>query len=177
VVIDVRLLREAPEAVAAALARRGVDRAEVERVVALDALARQRMRTQEELRAQVKELSRQVRERRRTEDAGAVEALVVRSRELGEQEKAAAEAAEAAQRELREALLVLPNLPAEETPDGVGPEDNVEVRRWWPGMEDGARPPGRSAGSWASWTSSAGPGSRARCSPSTGGPAPGSSEP
>jgi len=141
VVIDVRLLREAPEAVSASLARRGVDRAEVERVVALDTLARQRVRTHEELRAQVKELSRQVRERRRAQDAEAVEALVARSRELGEQEKAAAEAAEAAQRELREALLVLPNLPAEETPDGAGPEDNVEVRRWWPGMEDGAGPP------------------------------------
>jgi len=140
-VIDVRLLREDPEAVAAALARRGVARAEVERVVALDALARQRLRAQEALRAQVKELSRQVREARGAGDSDAAEALVARSRELGHQEKAAAAEAEDAQGALRDALLLLPNLPSEETPDGDGPEDNVVVRRWWPGMEAGAPPP------------------------------------
>jgi len=39
---------------------------------------------------------------------------------------------------LRGELLMIPNLPSEDTPDGVDENDNIEVRRWWPGMDDGA---------------------------------------
>src|SRR4029077_2977413 len=38
--------------------------------------------------------------------------------------------ATAAQAALRELLLWLPNLPADDAPDGEGPQDNVEIRRW-----------------------------------------------
>ena len=38
--------------------------------------------------------------------------------------------AEASQEAVRQALLFLPNLPAEDAPDGAGPEDNVTVRSW-----------------------------------------------
>jgi len=33
---------------------------------------------------------------------------------------------------------MLPNLPDERVPDGTDESDNVEVRRWWPGIDDGA---------------------------------------
>ncbi len=33
--------------------------------------------------------------------------------------------------------MYLPNLPAPEVPDGLVAEDNVELRRWWPGREAG----------------------------------------
>ncbi|HXW34876.1 MAG TPA: serine--tRNA ligase, partial [Acidimicrobiales bacterium] len=51
-------------------------------------------------------------------------------RELGDREKALDADAEAAQLEVRERLLWLPNIPDEAAPDGAGPEDNVVVRRW-----------------------------------------------
>ncbi len=136
--IDVRLIREDRAAIGRALARRGVDPAEVERVAALDAVARERLQAQETLRAKVKELSRQVGEARRVKDAGLADSLSEESRVLGDEERAAAAASDGAQSELRAAMLLLPNLPSDDAPDGGGPEDNVELRRWWPGCEDGA---------------------------------------
>jgi seryl-tRNA synthetase len=139
--IDVRLIREDRLAVAAALARRGVDPGEVDRIAELDVVARERLQAQEALRMQVKELSRKTGEARRTKDDAAAEALSAESRVLGDREREAALSADTAQAALREALLVLPNLPSDEAPDGAGPEDNVEIRRWWPGVEGGAPPP------------------------------------
>ena len=139
--IDVRLIREDRGAVAAALGRRGVEPAEVERVAELDELARQRLQAQESLRARVKELSRGVGEARRSGDQVAADALSTESRALGEAEREAAAAADEAQQAVRQALLMLPNIPSDEAPDGGGPDDNVEVRRWWPGIDSGAPAP------------------------------------
>jgi seryl-tRNA synthetase len=139
--IDVRLIREDRAKVAAALARRGVDPGEVDRVAELDGVARERRQVQEALRAQVKEISRRVAEARRSSDAAAGESLRAESRALGERERQAANEADAAHAALREALLMLPNLPSDEAPDGSGPEDNVEIRRWWPGIDSGGPPP------------------------------------
>ncbi len=135
--IDVRLIREDPAAIAIALARRGVDPAQVERVAELDAAARAKRQAQEALRARVKDLSRRVGEARRSEDAALADSLSEESRALGDEERAAAAASERAHEELHAALLVLPNIPSPDAPEGAGPEDNVELRRWWPGCEEG----------------------------------------
>jgi seryl-tRNA synthetase len=139
--IDVRLMRQDQAAVTAALARRGVDPSEVERVAELDARARKLVGAQETLRARVKTLSKQVAEARRSGDAERAASLVAESRRTGGEEKDSAVEVDHAQRELRDALLVLPNIPADEAPDGGGPEDNVEVRRWWPGQDQGRPEP------------------------------------
>jgi seryl-tRNA synthetase len=44
---------------------------------------------------------------------------------------------------VRTGLLYLPNLPADDAPDGDGEDDNVEVRRWWPGQKEGRPEPER----------------------------------
>jgi len=139
--IDIRLVRDDPKAVQAALARRGVDPAEVEELADLDAIARELLGRQESLRAQVKSLSREVGQAKRAGDEGRAAELAGRSRALGDEERAAADAADAANEAVRRALLVLPNLPSDDAPDGAGPEDNVEVRRWWPGIAEGAPEP------------------------------------
>jgi len=139
--IDVRLLREDPQGVTAALARRGVDPAEVARVAELDVVARALLGTQEEFRARVKALSREVGDARRAGDADRADELAAQSRELGDAERAAARQTDDAQEALRQALLSLPNLPADEAPDGAGEDDNVELRRWWPGMAAGQPAP------------------------------------
>ena len=139
--IDVRLIREDRPAVAAALGRRGVEPAEVDRVAELDETSRHLLQAQEALRVQVKELSRQVGEARRSGDRQAAESLSAESRALGEREREAAGQAELAQASLRQALLLLPNLPSDEAPDGAGAEDNVEIRRWWPDIDEGVEAP------------------------------------
>ena len=114
----------------AALARKEVDGAEVERLLDADRQARQAVGQRDELRAQVKDLSRQVGEARRAGDSALAAEVSEQSRALGEREAALDAEATAAQAEVREMLLWLPNLPAEDAPDGGGPQDNLEVRRW-----------------------------------------------
>jgi seryl-tRNA synthetase len=128
--IDIRLVREDAGAVKAALARRGVDGAEVDRLAALDLAARAAIGRRDELRARVKALSKQVGETRRAQDTDRAEALAAESRQIGSEERDAAEVAEASQEAVHQALLILPNLPADDAPDGTGPEDNVTVRSW-----------------------------------------------
>ncbi|MDA8355927.1 MAG: serine--tRNA ligase [Actinomycetota bacterium] len=139
--IDIRLVRDDLGALKAALGRRGVDPADVDRVAELDAAHRERLARREALRAEVKALSRRVADARRAGRDDEARDLTETSRRLGEEERVAGADAEAAAHALTSALLVLPNFPADDAPDGAGPEDNVVLRTWWPGQDAGAPPP------------------------------------
>ena len=72
------------------------------------------------MRATVKALSKQVGEARRAGDASRAEQLADESRAAGDEERRLNVVAEAAQEEVRQALLYLPNLPSPDAPDGLG---------------------------------------------------------
>jgi seryl-tRNA synthetase len=141
--IDLRALRDDPDAVKAALARRGVEAAEVDAVLEADVAHRAKQGRAEDLRREVNALSRQVGQARKEGDAARADELAARSRALGEEERAASAEADVLFDQVRTGLLYLPNIPAEDAPDGVGEEDNVEVRRWWPGQDAGRPEPQR----------------------------------
>src|SRR5580700_7429909 len=84
--IDIRLAREDPDAVKAALGRRGVDTADVDNLLDADARARHAVGRRDELRARVKELSRQVAEARRAGDDGLAGRLTEQSRAVSDEE-------------------------------------------------------------------------------------------
>jgi seryl-tRNA synthetase len=140
-VIDLALLRRDPSAVRAALARRGVDPSVVDALVELDAEHRIRLQHAEELRAEVKGLSRQVAAARKSGDTARAQELQLTSRSIGHDERRATAEAETVADELRRGLLVLPNMPDEAAPDGTSEADNVEVARWWPGIDEGRDAP------------------------------------
>jgi seryl-tRNA synthetase len=141
--IDIRLLREEPDAVKAALARRGVEASEVDAVLAADTAWRTQQGTADAMRAEVKELSRQVGQAKKAGDDARAGELSARSRQLGEEERAAAAEVDVLWESVRTGLLYLPNIPSEEAPTGAGEEDNVELRRWWPGQAQGRPEPER----------------------------------
>ena len=126
--IDIHRLRADPEAVTATIARRGDGVEGVERVVALDAEQRALTTERDELRARINALSKQVGTLRRDGNVAEAEAAQEESRALGATEKEVAERADAVAAEVTELLLYLPNLPAEDCPDGAGEEDNVVLR-------------------------------------------------
>ena len=128
--IDIRLVRDDPAAVAAALGRRGVDAAEIDQLLEADGRARAAVRRRDEVRARIKDLSRQVGEARRAGDEAAAGTLAEQSRALGDEEKQLDTEADDAQEEVRRRLLWLPNIPAADAPDGAGPDDNPVLRRW-----------------------------------------------
>jgi seryl-tRNA synthetase len=120
-VLDLRRLRSEPDAVRAALARRGdpsLDEA-LDRVLDLDERRRALLPEVEELRARKNEAGEGIaRAKREGEDASAAIAAM---QEVGGREKALnAELAEV-EAELRHAQVALPNLPADDAP----PEDTV----------------------------------------------------
>jgi seryl-tRNA synthetase len=135
-VLDPRRLRTDPEGVAAALARRGIERSEVDRLVALDAGAVKAAGERAGARAEVKRLSKEVGAARKAGDVATAERLQAESRARGEEAEGHEERAAALEAELRELLLRTPNTPSPEAPDGAGPEDNPVLRGWTPdGLE------------------------------------------
>src|SRR6478736_5656558 len=58
--LDIRRIRSEPDAVKAALARRGIDTSDVDRVAELDGRQRRLASERDDLRAQIKGLSKQV---------------------------------------------------------------------------------------------------------------------
>jgi seryl-tRNA synthetase len=126
--IDVRRLRTELDEVKAALARKGVDAAEVDRAAALDVRRRQLAGRRDEVRAAVQALSHKVGRARRDGDAGAADKAAAESRALGEEAGALEAETSAVEAELHDLLLRIPNTPAPDAPDGASAEDNVVVR-------------------------------------------------
>jgi seryl-tRNA synthetase len=136
--IDLVQLRREPDVVKAALARRGVATSTMDEILALDVEHRRLLQEAEAFRADVNDLSRQVGEAHRGKDETTARELTEKSRALGDLERQATEATEVTGTRLREMLLMIPNLPAPDVPEGLDENDNVEMRRWWVGMDDGA---------------------------------------
>ncbi len=121
--IDVRLLREDPNGVAAALARRGVGRDVVEDITELDHRRRVVVAEVDGLRAEHNARSRAIAsapQERRAE-------LIAAAAELKEPLRVAEEELEAVSRELALLLAQIPNLPDPGAPRGLE-EDSVELR-------------------------------------------------
>ncbi len=124
--LDIQLIRNDLDAVAARLATRGV----TIDVAALRALEGQRKQTKvrtQELQAKSSVTSTQIGMlKRRGEDPLA---LMVEASAVGEEKKRFEAELERIEAELEGFLLGIPNLPHESVPVGQSPEDNVEVRR------------------------------------------------
>ena len=112
----------------AGLARRGEDPSDIQLAAALDARHRALTTRANELRAAIRALSAEVGRARKAGDEAGAEVKAAESRARGEEEKAVAAEADEVADELRQILLRTPNLPADDCPDGTGPEDNVVVR-------------------------------------------------
>jgi seryl-tRNA synthetase len=124
--LDIQLLRNDLDSVAARLATRGV----TIDVAAFRALEEQRKRAQvhtQELQAKRNASSKSIGElKRKGEDTSA---LMAEMAALGDELKAIEAELELIQAKLTDMLLGIPNLPHQSVPVGNSPEDNVEARR------------------------------------------------
>ena len=126
--IDIRLLRSDPEAVKAALVRRGEDTSGLDQIIELDARQRALAEERDQVRNEVNTISKEVGGLHRDGKADEAAELQARSRGLGEREDALAGEVEMLAGEIRDVLLRVPNLPSADAPDGLTEADNVLVR-------------------------------------------------
>ena len=125
--LDLRVIRENPEAVARALATRG-SAEHIKDLLAADATRRRVLKEAEDLKALRNRASEAIGQaRRRGEDAAAEQA---RMREVSDRIKALDAEVRGVDEQIERFLLQLPNLPDPSVPVGVSEAENPEVRRW-----------------------------------------------
>ena len=125
--LDIRLLRENPEAVERGLRDRGGAEL-VRETVARDAERRRLIAEVETLKAERNRASEAIGQaKRRGENS---EAAMARMREVGDRIKALDAEVKALDVQVETLLLQLPNLPHPSVPAGTTEEGNVEIRRW-----------------------------------------------
>ena len=125
--IDIKKLRDDFEATAAALARRGVERERCERARDLDARRRALVGETETLKAKRNAASKEIG--RVAKEGGDVAAAKDEMRKVGDRIDEIDRELAAVERDLRETLLMIPNLPAPEIPTGPDSSANVVVRK------------------------------------------------
>ncbi len=126
--LDIRRIRTEPEVVKAAIARRGDGTEPLDRVIALDARRRELGSERDDIRARINTISKQVGSLRRNAKLTEAEQLQDESRRLGQREYELNAEVEDLSGQVREILLTVGNLPADECPDGAGEQDNVITR-------------------------------------------------
>ena len=127
--IDRRLLREEPETVREALARKGVADVDLDRVVALDEEWRGLKSDGDELRRERNEVSSRIGELKAAGEETAAAEAIERSQALKDELRAVEERADELRSELDDAMLRIPQVPHESVPEGDDESDNVELRR------------------------------------------------
>jgi seryl-tRNA synthetase len=126
-VLDLKLIREQPEAVARALADKGGAEL-IDDILKVDVERRRLLKEAEELKALRNRASEAIGQaKRRGEDASAEQA---RMREVGDRIKALDVELKAVDEAIEALLVQVPNVPHPSVPPGKSDADNVEVRRW-----------------------------------------------
>jgi seryl-tRNA synthetase len=127
--LDIRFVRDNPDAVAAAMQSRGVvwDK---DGFLELEAERRSTISVVEGLQAQRNATSKRIGELMKAGSKAEAEAAKDEVRAINEQIDRSEAQRVAAEAALDNMMMVLPNLPSETTPFGKDENDNVEIRRW-----------------------------------------------
>ena len=126
---DIAYIRSNPQEFDAALARRGAEPV-ADRIVALDAHKREATTRVQQAQSRRNEASKAIGQAMGQGDKDKAEALKAEVAEIKASMPEWEEAERAAAAELDHLLATLPNLPAEDVPDGADENNNVEIAQW-----------------------------------------------
>ena len=125
--IDIKKLRDDFEATAAALARRGVERERVEKARDLDEKRRALVGETEALKAKRNAASKEIGAVAKA--GGDISKVKEEMRQVGDRIAEIDKELAVVEHDLRETLLMIPNIPAAEIPTGLDSSANVVVRK------------------------------------------------
>ncbi len=126
---DIRAIREVPQAFDAALARRG-DASMSSEILALDQSRREKITAAETAQAEANKAAKEVGAAKAKGDEAEFERLRALVATRKQEINALQEEAKALDAQLTDMLARIPNVLADDVPDGVDEDDNVEVHRW-----------------------------------------------
>jgi seryl-tRNA synthetase len=124
-VLDIKLIRQDPERVKAGAAKKRMQ-CDVDRILELDAEWRELGQEVDGLRSEQKQAGKRIGEAPPEERP----ALAAAQKDLKERLKAAEARYGELEADIRRLMLLVPNLPADEVPDGADDSENVELRTW-----------------------------------------------
>ncbi len=126
---DIRAIREAPDAFDAALARRG-DAPMSSEILALDQSRREKILAAETAQAEANKAAKEVGKAKASGDEAEFQRLRALVAESKQAINALQDDAKALDAQLTDMLARIPNVLADDVPEGADEDDNVEVNRW-----------------------------------------------
>ena len=127
--LDIRWIRENPEALDKALANRGAEPA-AERLVALDVARRAAVQKAQDAQTRRNAVSKEIGQAKAAKDETRAQTLMEEVAQLKDAIKAGEDEEKAATKALEDALAQIPNVPHDDVPVGPDETANVEARRW-----------------------------------------------
>jgi seryl-tRNA synthetase len=125
--LDIRLIRENPDAVNQALQRRNPELS-VSAISQLDAKRLELLQEEESLRSQRNQMTQQIAKAKK--EGGDTEAIQQETRGLSERIKTIEQQKEEIAERQNQLLYEIPNMPLPQTPDGLDESANVLVKTW-----------------------------------------------
>lgn len=126
--LDIRLFREQADTVKSKIELRGDDPKVVDEVLELDNERRQLIGKTEEMKARRNKVSEEIAEKKRNKENA--DDVIKEMRELGDEIKENDAKLNEVDNKVRDILIRIPNLIAEDVPQGDSDEENVEVKKW-----------------------------------------------
>ena len=127
IMLDIKVIRENPEAVNAALKRRKPDLS-VDEISRLDVKRRELLQEEEALRSQRNQMTQQIAQAKK--EGRDTDAIQLETRTLAERIKTIEQQKEELAEQQNLLIMEIPNMPLPQTPDGADESENVVLRTW-----------------------------------------------
>ncbi len=126
--LNIKLIRENPELVSEALKKRGEDTSSLNKILDIENRRRDLLRDVEEMRQKRNTISQQIgRLKKEGQDASSI---LAEAKKLSDDMASSEESLRDIETQVRDILLLIPNIPDASVPVGKDETDNVEERIW-----------------------------------------------
>ena len=127
--IDIKLMRENPELVKEGIKNKN-DKSDIDEILKLDKLRREKLQQVEELKAKRNSASQQIGKLKKAGES--TDEIMSEMKQLSDEIKKLDDEVREVNEKFKTLISWVPNLPHKTTPIGKSAEDNVEVRKWQP---------------------------------------------
>jgi len=124
--LDIKFIRQNPEKVKKACKDKGIE-VDIDRLLEVDLKRREILKTIEKIRAQKNKASKEIA---KIKDPNEKEKSVFEMRKLDKKEEELKEGLKVIEKEFKELMFQVPNLPLEDVPVGKDEKENVVLKEW-----------------------------------------------